>query len=83
MLGAGSVSGAYGGPCPGSLGLLLNNLAGIERRRGGKLNKGLTVVSRTLSKGGIKCRLIYSEDGTEVTIKDRVEGGRRPAVTVF
>ena len=30
-----------------------------------------------------KCRLICSEDGTEVTIKDRVEGGRRPAVTVF
>ena len=30
-----------------------------------------------------RCRLIYSEDGTEVIIKDRVEGGRRPAVTVF
>ena len=30
-----------------------------------------------------RCRLIYSEDGTKVTIKDRIEGGRRPAVTVF
>ena len=30
-----------------------------------------------------KYRLIYSEDGTEVTVKDHVEGGRRPAVTVF
>ena len=30
-----------------------------------------------------RCRLIYSEDGTEVIIKDRIEGGRRPAVTVF
>ena len=30
-----------------------------------------------------RCRLICSEDGTEVTVKDRVEGGRRPAVTVF
>ena len=30
-----------------------------------------------------KYKLIYSEDGTEVTIKDRIEGGRRPAVTVF
>ena len=28
-------------------------------------------------------KLIYSEDGIEVTIKDRIEGGRRPAVTVF
>ena len=30
-----------------------------------------------------KYKLIYSEDGTEVIIKDRIEGGRRPAVTVF
>ena len=30
-----------------------------------------------------KCKLIYSEDGIEVTIKDRIKGGRRPAVTVF
>ena len=30
-----------------------------------------------------RCRLIYFEDGTEVTIKNRIEGGRRPAVTVF
>ena len=52
MLGAGSILGVYGGPYPGSLKLLLNNLAGIERRRNGKLSRGLTVVSRTLSKGG-------------------------------
>ena len=52
MLGAGSILGAYGGPYPGSFRLLLNNLAGIKRRRGGKLGRGLTVVSRPLSEGG-------------------------------
>ena len=30
-----------------------------------------------------RCRLIYSEDGTEVIIKNRIKKGRRPAVTVF
>ena len=30
-----------------------------------------------------KCKLIYSEDGIKVTIKDRIKGGYRPAVTVF
>ena len=30
-----------------------------------------------------KYRLIYSEDGIEVIIKDRIERGRRPTVTVF
>ena len=26
---------------------------------------------------------ISSEDGTEVTVEDRIEGGRRPAVIIF